>query len=75
MRQGARILSAQMQGGILCVWAICEEEAPSVNRIFAIYGTGISEEKKGPLTSASYVSTFQMSGVDFHLFDCGEVEA
>lgn len=40
MPEGARILSAQVQDGKICVWAVVNGDAPLVYRRFMIAGTG-----------------------------------
>lgn len=68
MPQGARLLSAQYQGGYLCLWAIVDTEAPGVQRSIRIVGTGHDATDCG-----DYVSTVQQDGLVFHIFDKGEM--
>lgn len=66
MPKGAEILSAQMQGDGLCVWAKVDSGEPSEDVMFFVHGTGHG------LTSpeAKYLDTFQMRGgtLVFHVF-------
>lgn len=67
MPAGAKLLDVQMQGDDLCVWAMCDENAPPEPRHLAIYGTGHSL----PDHPGEYIGTFQVSdlGLVFHLFE------
>ena len=40
MPQGAEILSAQMQGGQLCLWALVDSEKLTTERVIEVFGTG-----------------------------------
>ena len=40
MPRGAKVLHAGGQGEELCVWALCDPEAPTEERRFDVYGTG-----------------------------------
>lgn len=67
MPKGARVLTAQMQNGTLCLWAVVDDiETPELRK-FAIVGTG----HQMPAVPTSYVSTFQVDGGSFvfHLFE------
>lgn len=65
---GAKILSAQIQREILCIWALIDTDNPLSLRIFRIIGTGhhIDDENK-----LIYINTFQMNNgkLVFHLFE------
>ena len=67
MPAGAEVLTAQLQGGELCLWARVDTDNLTVNRMFYIRGTG------HPFTGAEgrYVSTFQLQGgaLIFHVFE------
>lgn len=66
---GAEILTAQMQGSQLCLWAIVNTlpEAVKKNRRIEIMGTG----NPMPTGELKYISTFQMmgGGLILHVFE------
>jgi hypothetical protein len=66
---GAEILTAQMQGDQLCLWAMVNTlpEAIKKNRRIEIIGTG----NPVPTGDLKYISTFQMmgGGLIFHAFE------
>ena len=66
---GAEILTAQMQGNQLCLWAMVNTspEAINKNRRIEIIGTG----SPVPTGDLKYISTFQMMGgvLIFHVFE------
>lgn len=64
----AMILTAQMQEGELCLWALCSEDAPKEERRIRIYGTGHEIQRH---SSMKYISTFQIpeAGLVFHVFE------
>lgn len=62
---GAQILSAQMQDGIIAVWALVDPAAPKQPKAFHIFGTGWDIEE----TSLCYVATVQdKDGFVWHIF-------
>jgi len=67
MPEGAEILSAQMQGQFLCLWALVNPEARKTVRTIAVNGTG------HPIDDAErrYIGTTQMNGGTFiwHVFE------
>ncbi len=67
--KGAQILTADVQGGIVCLWALVDPEAPTQTRKFRWAGTGheISEAPE----NLRHVSTFFMQGelLVFHIFE------
>lgn len=70
MPTGARLLDAQVQNGILCVWAEVSPQAQPEARRFCLLGTG-DEMPEGVI---GHVATFQALGVHgeplvFHLFE------
>lgn len=67
--KGAQILSAQVQRGTPCIWALVDPDQPMVERRFRFAGTGHAI-KDDPMT-LSFIDTFQMHGGDlvFHLFE------
>ena len=66
---GAEILTVQMQGNQLCLWAMVNTlpEAIKKNRCIEIIGTG----NPVPTGDLKYISTFQMvgGGLIFHVFE------
>lgn len=67
MPTGAQILTAQMQGQTICLWALvdCEPELPKQNREIEIIGTGtiIIEAPR------HYIATVQCGQWVWHLFE------
>jgi len=65
----SKILTAQVQNNVVCIWALCDETEPKISRNIAIYGTGtpISDNP------GKYISTFQLynGSVIFHVFEIG----
>lgn len=65
---GAEILTAQMQGEVLCLWALVDSNFAHLTsgRVIRIYGTGHPIHDEG-----RYVATFQMNGgaLIFHVFE------
>lgn len=70
--KGARLLATQAQGGEPSIWAIVDPDAPKVERVIAMFGTG--HPLPDQLDTNSYIGTFQLHGgaVVFHVFDGGE---
>lgn len=66
MPAGARVLSAQMQGGELHVWAICDTaaDAKRVRARFAIVGTG----NPMPTEQVRFIDTVQDGAFVWHVF-------
>lgn len=64
---GARVLSAQIQNGILCIWAIVDESVEKEEFEFEIFGTGNPYIEK---RNHFYIGTFQLMDGKFvgHLF-------
>lgn len=71
MTTGARILSAQVQDGAVCVWAIVDPSKPQVQRVIEMRGTGHNAHAVADLP---FIDTVQVAGgsLVFHLFDGGE---
>ncbi len=65
--EGAEILTAQMQGGTLCLWALVSPGSPKQQRTIEIFGTG------HPMSDAErrYIGTAQMAGgsLVWHIFE------
>lgn len=72
MPEGAQILSAQIQHGELYVWAVCDSDAPRLQRSFRIIGTG--HEIDFDLDRARYINTFQLhdGALVFHIYEVFE---
>lgn len=70
MPAGAEILTAQIQNGAVCLWAIVDTGLPLVKRTIACFGTGHPFDGE----NAPYIGTVVLPpfGLVFHLFDCGE---
>lgn len=76
MPEGAKLLSAELQGDQPCLWALVEDDADMVPRLFIVKGTGHPFQFKGHPESPvelSHVSTFQQGTLVWHLFDAGEM--
>jgi hypothetical protein len=70
MPEGARVLSVQEQGGVICLWAMVETDRPfKTVRTFQIYGTGHSIPDG--LRHRVYVGTVQTEGgsLVWHVFE------
>lgn len=67
MPAGAELLSAQMQGRTLCLWALVNPELPNELRTIEVLGTG----NPAPEANRRYVSTAQMMGgsLVWHVFE------
>lgn len=68
MPSGAKVLAIQTQHGQPVIWALVDESAPKVSRVFVTYGTGYPMPD-GDL--GNYVGTYQISGgsLVFHVFE------
>lgn len=69
MPVGAEVLTAQVQHGRICLWALVEDKLPAVyDRNFIILGTGHENREQGEL---KYVATVQMENgsLIFHIFE------
>lgn len=66
IEQAADILTAQMQGADLCLWALVDPEMPKLPMHFRIAGTGHAIKED----SLEYISTIQLDGgaLIFHIF-------
>lgn len=67
MPEGAEILSIQIQNSKVCIWAVCDERAPKVERRFHIYGTGHSLPEN--LRVSDHIGTIQVAGFVWHVFE------
>lgn len=65
MPVGAQILCAQMQMGVICLWAIVNPGTPTEDRNIRVYGTGIEVDLEGH----SYIGTVQSGPLVWHVFE------
>lgn len=67
MPDGAEIISAQVQHGTLCLWAIVEDGRQKSRRLIEIFGTGHAI----PNADRRFIGTVQMAGVAlvWHVFE------
>ena len=64
---GGKILCVQNQGGVTCLWVLCEKASPKSTRTFYIYGTGNPIKQ----TPGKYIGTVQNAGgaLIWHVFE------
>lgn len=65
MPKDARVIAVQNQRGAVTLWAEVEAEAPPVNRVFRIIGTGHSFDRTG----LRYVGTVQVNAFVWHVYE------
>jgi len=67
---GSKILTVQMQGETLCLWALVNQEEETESRFIEIFGTGHTILYDFGM-SREYISTFQMNNGElvFHVFE------
>ncbi len=72
MPEGATILHVHTQYDKPCVWVRCKSDAPLVDHIFQVYGTGHPLPMEGQL--GQYAGTVHLAGgsLVFHIFYKGE---
>ena len=70
MPAGATILCVQTQEGEPCLWALVDESAEKVQRLFALYSTGHTINDIG---RTQYLGTFQRPPLVWHLFEIAAV--
>ena len=61
---GYQVLSVQMQGGTLCLWALVDTDAPAVNLDILVIATGHNCLE----TFAKYLGTVQDGPYVWHVF-------
>lgn len=67
----AEIVSAGAQGEDIVIWAVCDDQAPKVERMVFAHPTGVPLPSEGD--EALFVATVQRpDGLVFHVFDGGE---
>jgi hypothetical protein len=67
MPSDCKILSVQMQDGVICMWALVNTQSLRQRRIFRVIGTGnpIPEGSQG----LSFIATAQHSPFVWHIFE------
>jgi hypothetical protein len=66
----AVLLTAQMQGAYLQLWAMCDQAEVYEHRTIAVYGTGDAL----PEYPGKYIATAQDQRYVWHVFDMGVIE-
>ncbi len=66
MPKDAQILSAQVQDGTLCIWALVDPDRPKEERKIEIHGTGNASVNLLPKT---FIGTAQMGMFVWHVFE------
>lgn len=66
MPSGAEILTVQLQGNVLTVWAVVNSEKSLEEKAFYIRGTGHAFEDW--LSTKHYIGTVQLVGLVWHVF-------
>ena len=68
--RNARILTAQMQGDVLCIWTECDPTGGGEARTFSVYGTG----NPMPESPGLYIGTVQTHGgaLVWHVYEIKE---
>jgi len=66
MPLGSRVLDVQLQDDLVQMWALVDPESEQVTRTFITYGTGHPIANADELT---YIGTFQVDRLVFHLFE------
>lgn len=67
MPSDARILRAELQDDVICIWALVTPNLPHGKRKIGIYGTGFTV----PDTTNVYIGTVFTGMYVWHLFDEG----
>lgn len=68
MPKGAKVLTAAMQGELLCLWALVDDDAPKVEAAFWVLGTGNPIDH--PKNIGEHIATVPMHGgmLIWHVF-------
>ncbi len=67
--EGSTFIDVQVQSGIPCIWAICDEKASRETRAISMFQTGeLIEAENGFELGIRYISTFQKGDLIFHVF-------
>lgn len=64
---GAQVLTVQIQGNEVMMWALVDPNAPPKSREFQVVGTGqkLTFDRYPPV----YIGTVQMAGMVWHVFE------
>lgn len=66
MSKSAQIISAQIQGDVLCLWAIVDTNEVKDQRVIEIYGTGHPMRDQ---TQRRHIVTVQDGQLVWHVFE------
>jgi hypothetical protein len=69
MPKGAKILCAQVQHGIICIWAEVNTDHAVEERIIQVHGTGNQMRQLATGEERAYISTVQLDGFVWHIFE------
>ena len=72
MPKDAKVLAAQAQIGVPCIWCLVNPDNPTESRIFSTYGTGHPIRYNTPeQENRKYIGTLQIDGGAFiyHVFE------
>jgi hypothetical protein len=67
--KSARVLTAQLQEGVFCIWVMLTPGLHDALRVFDVYGTGHNM----PDDPGDYVATAQMGPFVWHVFDATRI--
>jgi len=65
INSNARLLTVQMQNGVITLWAMVDIKAPKEDRVFYIVGTG---SEATYMVDKLYVGTVQANSFVWHIF-------
>lgn len=68
--RGAQIVEVAFQGDALCMWALCNMNAETEERVFRIYGTGHELPNHG----IRHLKTWQNGALVWHIFELFDSE-
>lgn len=68
MPRSARVLSAQFQDCVLCLWALVDTRQPYASRVIYVDPTGVPLDRLVGI----HISTVQDDAFVWHVFDGGE---
>ncbi len=71
MPRGAISLSANMQNGWLCVWALVDPDMPLVDHLFSVLGTGHPVDAMDE--QGAFIGTVFDGPYVWHVFDLGDI--
>lgn len=68
MPKGAEPISVQVQGGVLCIWAVVDTSRPSEKRTIRTIGTGQPMDEK--VAQMKFLGAYQLQdgALVFHVF-------